>query len=109
MATVYYNGDILTMASGGEGPEYVECLVTTGDSITYTGDLGSEVRRLLELGDTVKVDLRGKSLLPGFIDPHIHPSMAGETRSSSIMYNVETGLSVVLTSSDSLNGLDHSI
>ena len=83
MATVYYNGDILTMAGGGEGPEYVQCLVTKGDTITYTGDLGPEVRRILELGDTVKVDLGGKSLLPGFIDPHIHPSMAGETSRES--------------------------
>ena len=80
MATVYYNGDILTMASAGDGPQYVECLVTKGDSITYSGDMGPEVRRILEQSDTVKVDLGGKSLLPGFIDPHIHPSMAGETR-----------------------------
>ena len=77
MATVFYNGDILTMA--GEGPQYVQCLVTSGDSITYTGDLGPEVRRILDLGDTDSVDLGGKSLLPGFIDPHIHPSMAGKT------------------------------
>ena len=77
MATVYYNGDILTMA--GEGPQYVECLVSRGNSITYTGDLGPEVRRILEMGDTDSVDLGGKSLLPGFIDPHIHPSMAGDT------------------------------
>ena len=81
MATVYYNGDILTMA--GESPQYVECLVTRGDSITYIGDLGPEVRRILEMGDTVKVDLGGKSLLPGFIDPHIHPSMAGKTSRES--------------------------
>ena len=77
MATVYYNGDILTMA--GEDPQYVQCLVTRGDTITYTGDLGPEVRGIMELSDTVKVDLGGKSLLPGFIDPHIHPSMAGDT------------------------------
>ena len=78
MATVYYNGDILTMASAGEGPQYIECLVTKGEDITYTGDMGPEVRRILEQSDTVKVDLGGKTLLPGFIDPHIHPSMAGE-------------------------------
>ena len=77
MATVFYNGDILTMA--GERPQYVQCLVTRGNSITYTGDLGPEVRRILEMGDTDSVDLGGKSLLPGFIDPHIHPSMAGDT------------------------------
>ena len=76
MATVYYNGDILTMAS--DGPQYIECLVTRGEVIIYTGDMGPEVRRMLEQSDTVKVDLGGKTLLPGFIDPHIHPSMAGE-------------------------------
>lgn len=83
MATVYYNGDILTMASGEKGPHYVECIVTRGDTITYTGDLSPEVRKVLEHEDTVRVDLGGKSLLPGFIDPHIHPSMAGE---NSIFY-----------------------
>ena len=76
MATVYYNGDILKMAS--DGPQYIECLVTRGEAIIYTGDLGPAVRRMLEQSDTVKVDLGGKTLLPGFIDPHIHPSMAGE-------------------------------
>lgn len=77
MATVYYNGDILTMASAAEGPQYIECLVTKGEAITYTGDMWPEVRRIMEQSDTVKVDLGGKTLLPGFIDPHIHPSMAG--------------------------------
>ena len=58
MATVYYNGDILTMS--GESPQYVECLVTRGDSITYIGDLGPEVRRILEHGaDTSLTDAWG--------------------------------------------------
>ena len=76
MATVYYNGDILTMA--GAAPEYIECLVTRGATITWAGAMGHEVREILAQEDTVRVDLGGRSLLPGFIDPHIHPSMAGE-------------------------------
>ena len=32
---VYSGGQILTMA--GDQPEYVECLLTEGDTILYTG------------------------------------------------------------------------
>ena len=36
-ATVYFNGDILTME--GDKPQYVEAVVVKGEKIAYTGNL----------------------------------------------------------------------
>ena len=74
MTTVYYNGDILSME--GDGPQYVECLVTQDNEIVFAGDM-SEAGEFMSGEDKSLVDLEGKCLMPGFIDPHIHPSMAG--------------------------------
>ena len=70
---VYSGGQILTMA--GDQPEYVECLVTEGDTILYTGrcthcQLGAGPRDgaapLLRPGYETR-DLKGGCLMPGFI------------------------------------------
>ena len=72
MKTVYYGGEIITMA--GEREEYVECVVTQDTKIVYAGSLKEGLEKH---GDADKqVDCTGKCLMPGFIDPHIHPSMA---------------------------------
>lgn len=67
-ATVYYGGDILTMV--GEQPSYVAALAVRDGRIVYAGSrqgalkaAGSGARR---------VDLKGHTLLPGFIDAHGH-------------------------------------
>jgi len=70
--TAYYGGAIATMSSDKE--EYVECVVTEDSKIVFVGTLAEG---LDQLSKTDKhVDLKGKCLMPGFIDPHIHPSMA---------------------------------
>lgn len=69
---VYQGGDILTM--NGSKPEYVDCIVTEGAEIVYVGSRG-EVEPFLKPGFKTE-DLDGRCLMPGFIDPHIHPSMA---------------------------------
>lgn len=65
MKQLFYNGKILTMAD----PLYVEALLTENDKILATGTK----EELLALApDCELVDLKGKALLPGFIDPHSH-------------------------------------
>lgn len=64
---IYYNGDILTMA--GNTPDYVEALVSQSGKIVFAGKL-SEAEKLFK--NSSKIDLKGKTLLPGFIDPHSH-------------------------------------
>ena len=74
MTVLYKNGDILLMT--GDQAEYAECVVTEGEKILHVGDL-SQASHLLTRPDLTQVDLAGQCLMPGFIDPHIHPSMAG--------------------------------
>lgn len=74
MITVYHNGDILTME--GDTPQYAECLITQDNAILHVGKMEDAKFWLSQPKDLV--DLDGRCLMPGFIDPHIHPSMAGK-------------------------------
>ncbi|MHA7130651.1 amidohydrolase [Algoriphagus namhaensis] len=67
-ATVYFNGDILTMQ--GIEPSYVEALVERDGKIVFLGEANQAME---EAGhDHHMVDLKEKTLLPGFIDGHGH-------------------------------------
>ena len=66
--TVYYGGDIITMA--GDTTEYVEALATREGKIIFTGSKASAMKRFE--GKAEEVDLKGKTMLPGFIDGHAH-------------------------------------
>ena len=71
--TLYVNGDILTMES--DAPDYVEALLVRDGKIAFAG---SEQEALERAGDQARrVDLEGKTLLPGFIDGHGHVWNAG--------------------------------
>ena len=67
-ATVYFGGDILTMA--GETPQYVEALAVRDGRIIATGSKADVVKAAG--GQSQQIDLAGKTLLPGFIDAHSH-------------------------------------
>lgn len=66
-ATLYFNGKIVTCA--GDKPEYAEAVVTNDDSIVFVGAL--DAAKSTFPNGTPK-DLAGKTLVPGFIDPHSH-------------------------------------
>ncbi|MEB3335504.1 MAG: amidohydrolase [Cyanobacteriota bacterium] len=66
--TLYSGGDILTMA--GAQPTYAEALVERGGRIVYVGSLAGAIRAAG--GGARRVDLAGRTLLPGFIDTHGH-------------------------------------
>ena len=73
MKTLYYGGPILTMENREDKPEAV--LVQNG-VIKKVGHL-DELRNIA--GKRVKeYDLRGKCLMPAFIDAHSHITMAGQ-------------------------------
>ncbi|WP_370392331.1 amidohydrolase [uncultured Winogradskyella sp.] len=67
-ATVYYGGDILTMK--GDAPEYVEALVVKDGKISFVGE-SSKAMNVAGPGHKM-IDLKGKTLVPGFIDGHAH-------------------------------------
>jgi predicted amidohydrolase YtcJ len=65
---LYYNGDIITMQ--GNAPEYKEALIVKGEKIQF---VGSKDEAMIVVGDNFKsIDLKGNTLLPGFIDGHAH-------------------------------------
>ena len=74
--TIYYGGEILTMDN--DTPEYAECLVVSnpsnGGKIVYVGSIYGLETTIKDHGKWF--DLKGGCVMPGFIDPHIHPSMA---------------------------------
>jgi len=71
-ATVYYNADIITME--GDSPQYAEAVVVKEGKITFVG-ASDEAMKVAGAGHRM-VDLGGKTLLPGLIEPHLHPSLA---------------------------------
>ncbi len=66
--TLYHGGDIITMA--GEEPNYVEAVVEREGQIVFTGSKADALARFEGKADLV--DLKGKTMLPGFIDGHGH-------------------------------------
>ncbi len=64
---VFINGDVLTMDANNR---VVQALSTRGELIEAVGST-EEIMALVR-GDTEVVDLRGRTLLPGFIDAHGH-------------------------------------
>jgi predicted amidohydrolase YtcJ len=72
-ATVYYGGDILTME--GDSAQYVEAVAIKDGKILF---VGAKAEAMKAAGDGHQmVDLKGQTLLPGFIDAHGHLWMAG--------------------------------
>lgn len=67
MKTLYYNGEFVPMT--GEGDTFEALLVADDGTIAFTGSL-AEARERAE--GAAEVDLAGKVMLPGFIDPHSH-------------------------------------
>ena len=79
--TLYYGGDIITME--GNKPEYVEAVMVREGKIIYAGKKADTVNNYA--GETKKVDLKGKTMMPGFIEPHLHPLIAAILLSGDII------------------------
>ena len=71
---VLINGNVLTMNT--QKP-HAEAVAITKDRIVKVGD-NSEIAQLISK-DTQKLDLKGKTVVPGFIDTHIHVADFGRT------------------------------
>lgn len=69
---LYSGGKIITME--GQKPQYVDAVLVENDKITQVGTL-NDVKKHLH-GKVSMVDLKGKTMMPGFIEPHLHPSIA---------------------------------
>ena len=97
---IYFGGDIITME--GDSAAYSEAVAVKNGKITFAGKK-SEAEKLK--GDSSKMnDLKGKTMLPGFIDPHIHASIAASVLPveivSAMEWNTPRGKSVVVKDHD---------
>ena len=77
MKKLYYGGYILTM-SADSLDNYVapEAVMTENGIITHVGAYDELIKYVDD--DTVKVNLKGKCLMPSFIDAHSHVVMDGQ-------------------------------
>ena len=89
--TIFYNGDIITME--GNKPEYVEAVVQNKEKIVF---VGSKKEALKQYANAKQYDLKGKTMMPGFIEPHLHPLIAAVVLSGDIIaphdWNVPEGV-----------------
>lgn len=73
-ANIYYNGNIIPMNT--IRPSTVEAVVEQQGKIVYVGNFAKAKDQFAE---SRQVDLKGQTLLPGFIDPHSHFGMVSNT------------------------------
>jgi len=64
---IYYNGTILTM---NKDQPAAEAIAVADDLIVAVGS--NEDILSLQVADTELVDLEGRTMMPGFVDPHTH-------------------------------------
>jgi len=90
--TLYHNGTVLTMA--GNEPSMAEALVEENGRIVFVGKLNEARKRAGALA--VDFDLHGATLMPGFIEPHLHPSLAAIMLQNEIIapydWNLPSGI-----------------
>ncbi|WP_217701339.1 amidohydrolase [Tenacibaculum aiptasiae] len=71
---MYYNGKIFTV---NEAQPWAEALIIEKNKIVFVGS-NSEAEQKIEKG-AEKINLKGKLVLPGFHDVHMHPMEVGST------------------------------
>lgn len=69
---IYYGGDIITME--GDKETYAEAIVQKDGIIVF---VGSKTEALTQFKGAKKHDLKGQTMMPGFIEPHAHPVSIG--------------------------------
>jgi predicted amidohydrolase YtcJ len=93
---IYFGGNIITME--GDSASYVEAVVVVDGMIAFAGSKADAEK--MKGDSTVMIDLQGKTMFPGFIDPHIHPSIAASILPmeivSAMQWNTPKGKSIVV-------------
>lgn len=82
--TVFYNAKVITM-----DPELplAEAVVIDKDKICHVGSKEDVFDRF---PDSIKIDLAGKSLVPGFIDSHCHLTLTGELMTQLNVFDLKS-------------------
>lgn len=77
MKTLYTNGKIFT---SNETHPYVDCMLVEDGKIIWTGayeEMAGEMACACGSGFEI-ADLKGRTVIPGFVDAHMHPMMMAE-------------------------------
>ncbi len=107
--TIYFGGDIITME--GHKVEYAEALVRDKDKIIFVGNKDEAVKHY---SNAEQYDLQGKTMMPGFIEPHLHPLIAAVILSGDIIapydWNIPKGVKKGVSSHEEfINRLKQSV
>ncbi|MCZ6539305.1 MAG: amidohydrolase family protein [Chloroflexi bacterium] len=89
---IFHNGNLITIET--DMPS-AEALAVFGEAIVHVGT--NEETLALAGPETQLIDLGGRALLPGFVDPHIHPYdlASPETVEESQQYVLEGGVTTI--------------
>lgn len=87
MKKLFYNGEIITVDRKNS---VCQAMVIQGDKIIYVGST-RQALRLID-NETEMVDLCGCSIVPGFIDCHIHMAVAESKPLEQIDLSAENGV-----------------
>jgi predicted amidohydrolase YtcJ len=78
---IYSGGDIITME--GDTANYAEAVAIKDGKILFAG---SKTEAEKFQGDSTSInDLKGKTMMPGFVEPHVHPSIAASILPNEIL------------------------
>lgn len=73
MKRAFVNGKIFTSDTSEPGALYAEALLCNGGRILFAG-----AEKDLPAGEYPRIDLGGRTVIPGFVDAHMHPVMLAD-------------------------------
>ncbi|OTA98062.1 hypothetical protein M426DRAFT_326286 [Hypoxylon sp. CI-4A] len=80
MAALFVNGQFFQSGPKGENHSFADSLFVDGfGKIAHIGSANDEQIRAAEAAGAIKNDMRGRIVLPGFIDGHMHLLMLGQS------------------------------
>lgn len=81
--SIYYNGTIITM---NDEQKEAEAVATKDGNIVYVGSMSGLENGGFKGKKTTMIDLEGKTMLPGFVDPHSHTFVVGMQYMAANLY-----------------------
>ncbi|TDQ28666.1 amidohydrolase [Tenacibaculum caenipelagi] len=82
---LYYNAKIFTV---DDTNPWAEAILIKGNKILFVGS-NTEAEKKADK-NAIKIDLKGKLILPGFHDVHMHPMEVGSTTTAFVLNEEET-------------------
>jgi len=82
---LYHSGKIYTAE---ENNPWVESVITKGNKIIFAGNYSDAIQSNYKIDKTI--DLKGKLMLPGFIDSHLHLLLGGYALTDINLSNVKS-------------------